>query len=613
MFWHTDYSGFSRSAQTAMEADLAGKISTFAPRLVAPLMLSLTLVLPGFAPAQGIPGVAGPYLAAENAARRGDIAAAARLYGQALARDADNADLMERTVAHQAAAGQIERAIAVARRLDALQPGHPIGVLLLAADALKRGAPVRARSMLATGGPDGGPYVGQLIDAWAAFADGDIDAARELLTKLEKTGAGGAAGEIVAAYHLGLLESAAGHDAEAIVALDRAAELAGNGTLRLTRIRAGVLARLGQVEDARAAVTERLSQTLGDRRLEVLERDLAAGKIPAPVVKTGIEGAAEALFGVSGYLSRGASRQIGLAYAQLAIYLDPGLVEARLLIARLLHQAQQYDLAIAAFEAIPADAPEALDAEIGRAEAMREAGRVDEAIAALRGTVAAYPRSIEAHTSLGDMLRRDSRFAEAGDAYDAALALVPHPERRHWPLFYQRGIAFERSDQWPRAEADFLKALDLEPDQPLVLNYLGYSWVEMGENLAEAQAMIEKAVEQRPEDGYIVDSLGWVLYRLGDFDGAVEQLETAIELKPVDPVINDHFGDSLWMIGRRTEARFQWKRALSFEPEEENAERIRRKLADGLDTVLEEEAAAGNPAIIQTDGAVPGTKANDGG
>jgi Flp pilus assembly protein TadD len=319
------------------------------------------------------------------------------------------------------------------------------------------------------------------------------------------------------------------------------------------------------------------------------------------------------LFGLSGYLSGGTNRQIGLAYAQLAIHLDPDLIQARLLIAGILHQDEQFGLAIAAFEAIPASAPEALDAEIGRAEAMQDAGRIDEGIAALRDTVAAYPRSIEAHTALGDILRRDSRFAEAGTAYDGALALVAHPERRHWPLFYQRGIAFERSEQWPRAEADFLKALELEPDQPLVLNYLGYSWVEMGEHLAEAQAMIEKAVEQRPGDGYIVDSLGWVLYRLGDFAGAAEQMEKAVEIKPVDPVINDHFGDALWMIGRRIEARFQWKRALSFEPEEKDATRIRKKLAEGLDAVLEAEAAAGNSAIIQSDGAATGTSANDGG
>lgn len=582
---------------------------------LTPLALSLALMLLTTVPvpAQGLNGIAGPYLAAESAARRGDIAEAARLYAKALARDSANADLMERTITHQIAAGQIDRAVPLARRLDALRPGHHLGVLLEAADALKRGDPAGARTVLATGGPDGGPFVGQLIGVWATFDEGEVDAARDLLTKLEEAGTGGAAGEIVVAFHLGLLESAAGRDAEAIIAIDRAAERAGNTTLRLTRIRAGVLARLGKVEEARAVVNESLSKTYGDRRLELLERDLAAGKIPAPIVRTGSEGAAEALFSVSGYLARGTSWQVGLAYAQLAAYLDPDLIEAQLLIAGILQSKEQYDLAISSFEAIPADQPEALEAEIGRAEAMQAAGRVDEGVAALRATVAAHPRWIEGYTSLGDMLRRNEQFREAGEAYDGALALVTLPERRHWPLFYQRGISFERSEQWPRAETDFLKALELEPDQPLVLNYLGYSWVEMGANLAKAQAMIEKAVEQRPEDGYIVDSLGWVLYRLGDFEGAVKQLERAVELKSVDPVINDHFGDALWMVGRHIEARFQWKRSLSFKPTDEEAERIRRKLQVGLDTVLAEEMATGNPALIQSDGAATGAKPNDGG
>jgi len=421
------------------------------------------------------------------------------------------------------------------------------------------------------------------------------------------------AGEIMAAYHLGLLEAAAGQDAEALVALDHAVELAGNSTLRLIRIRAGVLARVGRVDEARAAIAERLSQTLGDHRLEFLDRNLAAGKIPPPVVRTGAEGAAEALYTIAGYLARGNSRQIGLAYARLASYLDPALIEAQLLIAGILQQDEQYELAIAALEAIPVDAPEAVEAQIARAEAMQEAGRVDDAIEALRLTIAAHPRSVEAYSSLGHMLRGESRFAEAAEAYDGAIALIPAPERSHWTLFYQRGIALERSKQWDRAEADFRKALELEPDQPLVLNYLGYSWVEMRHNLAEAQAMIEKAVDQRPEDGYIVDSLGWVLYRLGKFAEAVPHLERAVELRPVDPVINDHFGDGLWMVGRHTEARFQWKRALSFEPEEKDAERIRRKLEVGLDKVLEEEAAAGNPAIIQSNGAGDGSKTKNGG
>jgi Flp pilus assembly protein TadD len=600
-----------------MEVDLVGENFTLGlvKRAVALLAFAFVLTLPATAPvlAQGLNGTAGPYLAAESAARRGDIAEAARLYAKALARDTANADLLERTVTHQIAAGQIDRAIPLARRLDALRPGHHLGVLLEAAEALKLGKPSSARSLLATGAPDGGPFVGQLMDVWATFDEGDVDGARALLAKLDEAGTGGDAGRIVVAFHLGLIESAAGRDAEAIVAIDHAAELSGNSTLRLARIRAGILARLGQIDEARSTVSERLALTYGDRRLELLERDLAAGKIPAPVIRTGSEGAAEALFSVSGYLARGTSWQIGLAYAQLAVYLDPTLIEARLLIAGVLQSKDQYNLAISSFEAIPADQPEALEAEIGRAEAMHSAGRVDEAIAALRDTVAAHPRWIEGHTSLGDMLRRNEQFAEAGDAYDGALALVAHPDRRHWPLFYQRGISFERSKQWARAESDFLKALELEPEQPLVLNYLGYSWVEMGANLTEAQAMIEKAVEQRPEDGYIVDSLGWVLYRLGNFEGAVEHLERAVELKSVDPVINDHFGDALWMVGRQTEARFQWKRSLSFKPAEDDAERIRRKLLVGLDTVLSEETAAGNPSLIQSNGAATSVKPNDGG
>ncbi|MDH3668124.1 MAG: tetratricopeptide repeat protein [Paracoccaceae bacterium] len=565
------------------------------------------------AAAQEVPGVAGPYIAAENAARRNDISEAARLYLQVLARDPQNVDLMQNALTFQLAAGQVGRAIPIARRLQELSPGDHLGVLLLAADAMKRDAPAEARALLAVSENENAPFVGQLIDAWVAYSAGDTDAARGLLAGIEEKKTGGAAGAIVSAYHAGLMDAALGSDEEALAAIERAVKLANNSTPRLTRVRAGILARLGRTDDAREVIADYLALTLGDRRLEALDRDLAAGRVPAPVVTSGPEGAAEALFGVAGYLARGNSWQIGLAYTQLGAYLKPDLVEARLLIAGILQQRQQYDLAIEAYEAVPGDAPETLEAEIGRAEAMWAAGRKDESIAALRLTVAAHPRWIEAHTTLGDLLRRDEQFAEAAKAYDGALALVAEPESRHWPLYYQRGIALERSKQWDRAEADFMKALELEPDQPLVLNYLGYSWVEMRRNLAEAQAMIEKAVEKRPEDGYIVDSLGWVLFRVGKFDGAAKHLERAVELRPVDPVINDHFGDALWMVGRRTEARFQWKRALSFEPEEQEAERIRRKLVQGLDKILAEEEAAGNPAIFPADGTATNTTSNDGG
>ncbi len=542
----------------------------------------------------GAEGLAGPYLAAKQAEARGDVAAAAQYFTEALALDSDNQSIMERAMIHDIAAGNVAEGMALARRLEEVQPGHHLGVLALAADGLKRGEPEAVRKLLA----DGGPFVGQVIDAWAVYGVGDKAEAVKLLEKLEASDENGRPGQIVAAYHLGLLHAAMGDDAAAVDAFARAATLSDGGTLRLARLRAGALARLGRTDEAVAVINDRLADTYGDPGLSQLAERIAAGEKPEPLVTTAKAGAAEVLHGVSGLLARGQNRLIALAYSRLATYLEPGLTEAKLLTAQILDEDRQYDLAIAAYDAIPDDAPEALSARIGKAQALQADGRTDEALAVMREAVERFPDALEAHTALGDMLRRESKFAEAAAAYDKAVALIDTPEQLHWPLYYQRGIAYERSKQWDRAEADFRKALALEPDQPDVLNYLGYSWVEQGSNLAEAEEMIQRAVDQRPDDGYIVDSLGWVLFRFGEFDRALKHLERAVELRPVDPVINDHYGDALWMVGRKTEARFQWKRALSFDPDEAEAERIRQKLDQGLDAVLAAEKAQGEPGII---------------
>ncbi|MEL6479723.1 MAG: tetratricopeptide repeat protein, partial [Pseudomonadota bacterium] len=437
------------------------------------------------APPTAAQGLAGPYLAAEHAARRGDIAEASRLFARVLARDPGNVELMEQTMLHQVAAGQIAQAVAVARKLEEVEPGHHLGVLVLSADAMRNADYAGAHDRLQTGGPNGGPFVGPIMQAWAAFGMGDLDGARALLAELEEKGAGGPVGKILTSQHLGLIEAANGDDAAAGTALAAAADASNRGgSSRLIRQRAGVLARTGARTEALDLVEERLSLTLADRRLEMLAERLEAGETPAPQITTGEQGAAEALFAVSGYVSRGNNRLIGLAYARLAAYLHPGLVEAQLLIADILSQDEQFGLAIEAYARIPEAAPEKLDAEIGRAQALEDAGELEEGLTVLRELVAAHPASIEPHTALGDMLRQAMRYEEAAEAYDGAVGLIETPENRHWVLYYQRGITFERSKQWPKAEADFRKALELEPDQPLVLNYLGYSWVEMGENLA---------------------------------------------------------------------------------------------------------------------------------
>ena len=420
------------------------------------------------------------------------------------------------------------------------------------------------------------------------------------------------AGRYLAAFHLGLMIAATGDDEGAVAAYERAREDAGTGTRRLVRAQAVSLARLERPEEAVEVLDEWLARSYSDPQITRLRAEIEGGAEPDPIVQNAAEGAAEALYGLSRYLVRGPNRLVGLGYVRLATHLRPDFIDAHLLMAEQMVQGEQYELAVRSYDAIPEDAAEALDARIGRASALEGEGKIEDSVQALRATVARWPREIDAHRALGDLLRRNSRFEEAAEAYDGAIALIEEPENRHWPLYYQRGIALERSKLWERAEADFHMALELEPDQPLVLNYLGYSWVEMGENLAEAQQMIEKAVEQRPDDGYIVDSLGWVLYRLGKFEEAVPHLGRAVELRPVDPVINDHYGDALWMVGRRVEAEFQWQRALSFDPDEDVIDRINRKLLEGLDVVLDEEAAAGNPAIIGRTEKAPAA-GNDGG
>src|SRR5262249_10930356 len=167
---------------------------------------------------------------------------------------------------------------------------------------------------------------------------------------------------------------------------------------------------------------------------------------------------------------------------------------------------------------------------------------------------------------LGNLHRAEKQYPRAVEAYDRAVARIPKLEERHWNLLYVRGIANERAKNWPRAEADFQKALELKPNEPYVLNYLAYTWVDRGEHLEEAKRMLDEAVRQKPDDGAIVDSVGWAYFRLGQMDRALEYLEKAIELAPEDPSINDHLGDVYWRGGRRAQARVPWGRPPSRQP-----------------------------------------------
>jgi Flp pilus assembly protein TadD len=239
-------------------------------------------------------------------------------------------------------------------------------------------------------------------------------------------------------------------------------------------------------------------------------------------------------------------------------------------------------MAIKVYERVPGDSPLHRNALIQMAANLDTLERPEEAKKHLRKLIAENPKDLEAIMALGNVLRSHKEFAECADNYTKAIDLVKNPTKANWTLFYFRGICYERSKEWPKAEADLKKALELYPDQPHVLNYLGYSWIDQGVNLDKGMEMIKLAVSKRPDDGYIVDSLGWAYYRLGNYEEAVKYLEKAIELKPEDPTINDHLGDAYWRVGRVLEANFQWAHARDLKPDQDELPKILEKLKNGL-------------------------------
>ena len=317
-------------------------------------------------------------------------------------------------------------------------------------------------------------------------------------------------------------------------------------------------------------------------KLNIAKIDGTKGGSLPPIVTTPQEGAAEVLYGIGSALGRRGDDDPGLVYLQLALYLSPNHSLALLSLADLYEQLKKPQLAIKVYEQMPQDSPLRRNSEIQLATDLDSLDRTEEAKKRLDKLIAERPNDLEAIMALGNILRARKQYAECIKVYDRGVAILKNPDKSNWPIFYFRGICNEREKQWAKAEADLKMALTLQPDQPHVLNYLGYSWVDQGVNLDEGMKMIRRAVEQRPEDGYIVDSLGWAYFRVGDFQEALKHLERAVELKPEDPTINDHLGDVYWRLGRTLEAQFQWSHARDLKPEPDELVKIQEKLKTGL-------------------------------
>ncbi len=536
-------------------------------------------------------GNTGSYLAARHAAINNDMDQAATYFTRALAADPTNIDLMEQTVLYKIAAGRVSAAVPIARKLVSKEPDHRISQLLLVTEDFQKGEAKNAANRLEKHGDTAfNTVTAKLLAGWAAFDLGKHEEAQDIFASLD----GQQLYRIFADYHAGLAAAAAGDDEDA-EKLFKSSIGDETPTARLAEAYGRFLERQTRNEDAMAIYDRALERVPSDPvMIAARERAEAMNTTPDPLVETGKQGAAEALYGLASAFARDdGGIRLSLVYLQLALYLNEEMEAPRLLLGNVMEAQERWAEAAETYENFDAKSPYYRSAQVGRADALSRIDMTDEALDALKKLEKVFPKDETVPIAIGDLMRRAERYEEARVAYDRAFELIGGPKERYWSLNYARGVSNERLGNWDEAEADLKQALEFRPDQAHVLNYLGYSWIEQNRNLTEAREMIERAVELRPNDGYITDSLGWVEYRLGDFKSAVQTMERAVELTPTDPVINDHFGDTLWMVGRKTEARFQWRRALSFNPDEQELrDRIKRKLAVGLDIVLEEERAA---------------------
>ncbi len=541
----------------------------------------------------------GSYLAARHAGVERDATSAAAFYRSALRTDSKNSELLDRAFISSVADGDIDEAVKLAEKILTVDKTNRVARLVVGVQDLKQKkyGPAQLNINQSIRGPIT-DLVATLLSAWASYGAGDTRTAVANIDKL----AGSEGYALFKDLHAGMILELSGKEKDAGARFERAYKL-DDSMLRISEAYAHWLSR-NKSEDQAIAIYEAFDKKLARHPL-VQEglRETRAGKKLPPLVDSAQAGAAEALYGIGATLIRRGGEDLALVYLQLALYLQPNHPMALLSLADLYESVKKPQMAIKVYERVPASSPLKRNAQIQLATDLDSAERSDEAIKILKGVISDDPKDLEAIMALGNIERGRKKFGDCVGTYSQGVdALTPGNDKANSVWYYYRGICEERSKQWSKAEADMRKALDLQPDQPHVLNYLGYSWIDQGVNLDEGMKMIKRAVEQRPDDGYIVDSLGWAHFRLGNYEEAVKNLERAIDLKPEDPTINDHLGDAYWRVGRTLEAKFQWSHARDLKPEPEDLPKIEAKIENGLPDEQPPAAAAANDKKKEGDG-----------
>jgi tetratricopeptide (TPR) repeat protein len=523
--------------------------------------------------------LAGNYLAGRFAQSQRDMSKAADFLNTALDMAPRNPGLLRRIFMLMVAENRLKEATELARRIIDADIKTPFANLTLILHHILTDRLDKAEGHLPKLTADGiDALLSPLVRAWVWVGQGKgVEAALGAIEPLaQKNGS-----KALHDFHAGLINELTGRSEEAEKSYLAAVEGQGGLSLRIVEILGTFYERLGKAEKAAALYQKYMQQNPQSHYLEQALARLQSGDVPALQVSTASDGIAEGLFGLASSLRQQNARMTALVIGRLALHIKPDFPIMQTLLAEIFESQNRLQSANAIYASINGNSPYSWPTRLRLATNLDRMERTDDAIKQLHAMAADTDRA-EPLITLGDVLRRHERFKEAISAYDQAFKRIEKLERQHWSLLYARGIALEQSKMWARAEADLLKALEFEPEQPYVLNYLGYSWVDQGVNLDRALKMIKKAVALRPSDGYIIDSMGWVLYRLGKYENSVRELERAVELRPEDPIINDHLGDAYWWVGRDDEARFQWQRALGLDPKPDIAANLHEKIKRGL-------------------------------
>ncbi|TVQ81761.1 MAG: tetratricopeptide repeat protein [Micavibrio sp.] len=516
----------------------------------------------------------GAYLAGRFAQHQSDWTAASHYMHAVLQLDEQNKNLLHRTFLLALGDGDIERATQLAVQLIKKDDGAELATVHLVALAMAENrledAWALTENLVGSGFND---YAKPLFQAWLLVMMGNPDIA---LARLEEH-IGVFNRDPVYLQHAGLIAEYA-QNSEKAESYYSEVLAGGEFTVHVALGIAGYYERNNMPEKAALIYNQVDSQRNPYRILSLSHMADMIGR----AAENPLEAVSLMLFELSSLLYDRQAYDSALIYTRLAEILTPSSPFVAVMLGDIAMTHSNYDAAFAHYSSVDDISGMMRFARLKAVETLEASGRKEEAVAILSKAAEEENEYADALIYLGDLYRRHEEYAQAVQAYNRALRRIGDVGAEHWFIIYARGMSQERLKNWDMAEKDLLKALELNPDHPLILNYLGYSWIDQGIHMERAMEMIKKAVMLRPNDGYITDSYGWALYKKGEYDEAVQWLEYSVERVPYDPTINDHLGDAYWRVGRRVEARFQWERAYGLSEDGDEKKRLRYKINFGL-------------------------------